>query len=152
RFVLEYDYASGDEDPNDGENNRFDSLFGALRSDFGPTGIYLALTRSNISSPGARIQVEPSPNLDAFVGYRAVWLASDRDALPSAGVRDPSGGSGAFVGHQVEARVRATILPENLDLELGGAYLIDGRFLKDAPNAAGNGNTAYFYSQAILSF
>ncbi|MDN5870588.1 MAG: alginate export family protein [Nitrococcus sp.] len=152
RFVLEYDYASGDEDPNDGENNRFDSLFGAIRSDFGPTGIYGALTRANISSPGARIQVKPRPILDAFVGYRAVWLASDRDALPSAGVQDPTGRSGSFVGHQVEARVRADILPGNLRLELGGAYLFDGEFLKDAPNAPHNGNTAYLYSQAILSF
>lgn len=72
RFVLEYDFASGDEDPNDGENNRFDSLLGVPRGDFGPTGIYGALARSNISSPGARIQPEPSSNLGGFLGYRAV--------------------------------------------------------------------------------
>lgn len=151
RLVLEYDYASGDDDPDDGENNQFDILFGALR-ELGPTGIYAALARSNISSPGARIEVEPSANLDGFIGYRAVWLASDQDALPNAGVQDPSGASGSFVGHQIEARVRADLIPENLCLELGGAYLVDGDFLQNAPNATRGGDTAYFYSQATLSF
>jgi Alginate export len=27
--MAQYDYASGDEDPDDGTNNRFDTLFGA---------------------------------------------------------------------------------------------------------------------------
>ncbi|MCO6441536.1 MAG: alginate export family protein [Nitrococcus mobilis] len=152
RLVLQYDFASGDDDPNDGENNRFDTLFGARRFEFGPTGIYGALARSNITSPGARIEVEPGPKLNGFVGYRAVWLASDRDALPMADVRDPSGTVGSFVGHQIEARVRADILPGNLRLEVGGAYLVDGEFLKDAPNAAPDRDTTYFYTQATLSF
>ncbi|WP_232210436.1 alginate export family protein [Nitrococcus mobilis] len=152
RLVLQYDFASGDGDPNDGENNRFDTLFGARRWEFGPTGIYGALARSNINSPGTRIEIKPSPNLNGFVGYRAVWLASDRDALTTAEVRDPGGASGSFVGHQIEARVRADVLPGNLGMEFGGAYLFDGEFLKKAPNAAGNGDTAYFYTQSTLTF
>lgn len=152
RLVLQYDFASGDDNPNDGENNRFDTLFGARRWEYGPTGIYGAFARSNISSPGVRIEVMPSSKLNGFVGYRAVWLASDRDALTTADVRDPSGASGSFVGHQIEARVRVDVLPGNLGLEFGGAYLFDGTFLKKAPNAAGNGDTAYFYSQGTLSF
>ncbi|HLA41608.1 MAG TPA: alginate export family protein, partial [Candidatus Glassbacteria bacterium] len=37
QLLLQYDYASGDDQGNDGENNRFDTLFGARRFDFGPT-------------------------------------------------------------------------------------------------------------------
>ena len=152
RLVLQYDFASGDDDPDDGENNRFDTLFGARRFEFGPTGIYGALARSNINSPGARIQLEPSDYVEGFIGYRAAWLASARDVLTTAGVHDPSGTSGSFVGHQIEARVRADAVPGNLSVELGGAYLIAGGFLRDAPNAARVANSAYFYAQATLSF
>ncbi|MCO6440858.1 MAG: alginate export family protein [Nitrococcus mobilis] len=158
RLILEYDFASGDDDPNDGENNRFSFLFGVPRGDFGPTGIYTALARSNINSPAARIQIKPSSNVDGFVRYRAVWLASNRDALPSAdlrappGLRDPSGMSGSFAGHQIEARVRADLIPGNFRLEVGGAYLVKGEFLKTAPNAPRDGDTAYFYTQGTLSF
>ena len=56
RVILRFDYASGDEDPDDGEWNRFDTLFGDRRWEFGPTGIYGALTRSNILSPGAALR------------------------------------------------------------------------------------------------
>ncbi|MGZ8956066.1 MAG: alginate export family protein, partial [Methylovulum sp.] len=38
RFAVEYDYASGDHDPNDKEDGRFDTLFGARRFEYGPTG------------------------------------------------------------------------------------------------------------------
>ncbi len=36
RVLVQYDYASGDEDPFDGDNERFDTLFGARRWEFGP--------------------------------------------------------------------------------------------------------------------
>jgi hypothetical protein len=39
RFALLYDYASGDENPNDLKSERFDTLFGARRWEYGPTGI-----------------------------------------------------------------------------------------------------------------
>ncbi|MGH8553612.1 MAG: alginate export family protein, partial [Methylococcales bacterium] len=50
RLLLQYDYASGDADPNDRKNGRFDTLFGARRFEFGPTGIWGAFARSNINT------------------------------------------------------------------------------------------------------
>lgn len=41
RFASQLDYARGDSSPNDGENNRFDTLYGARAFDFGATGIYI---------------------------------------------------------------------------------------------------------------
>ena len=46
RLALEYDYASGDQNPNDNKDQRFDTLYGARRFEFGPTGIYGAFSRS----------------------------------------------------------------------------------------------------------
>ncbi|UJR85747.1 alginate export family protein [Sandaracinus amylolyticus] len=142
RLVLQYDYATGDESPSDDANNRFDPLFGARRFDFGPTGLYGAIARSNVSSPGARVEIVPDRTIDAFVGYRLVWLASPRDAWTTAGLRDPSGLSGAFVGQQLEGRVRWQPFPRNLALELGAACLFRG----ERPGVRSE-PAAYVYSQ-----
>lgn len=135
RLALQYDYASGDQDPGDGVQGRFDPLFGARRFDFGPTGLYGAFSRANLSSPSWRVEAAPHARVELMLAHRLVWLASSRDAWPPAGLRDTSGASGTFVGNQLEARVRWTPLPKNLVLEVGGAYLVRGRFASTAPGA-----------------
>lgn len=152
RIVLQYDYASGDDDSADGDNERFDALFGARRFDFGPTGIYGALARANLQSPGVRLELKPSETVNGFIGYRAAYLADKTDTFTTAGVRDATGSAGSFIGHQFEARVRKNLMGGKLQLEVGGAYLSDGRFLREAPNATGGGGTLYGYVQATLSF
>lgn len=152
RVELSYDFASGDNDPTDNHNNRFDTLYVARRFDYGPTGIYGAFARSNISSPGARLEVKPSRPMFAMLGYRAVWLASDRDQYTTARLQDLTGNSGSFVGHQVEAQLRYAVRPDNLALEFGGAYLIHGEFLENAPNAPREGDTRYVYAAATVTF
>lgn len=150
RLAAHYDWASGDGDPADGRNGRFDPLFGTRRGDFGPTGLFGPFARSNLSAPGVRLEVAPRANVDAMAAYRAAWLASSRDAWTTAGLRDPTGASGSFLGHQVEARVRWHVLPRNLVLELGGARLVRGRFARSAPSARGDGST-FVYSQATVN-
>ena len=152
RLIVQYDYASGDDDPNDGNNQRFDTLFGARRFDFGPTGIYGPFVRSNLSTPGVRVKLKPARRVTTFVAYRGYWLASDRDAWVAAAVRDRSGQSGSFIGHQVEARFRWDIAPGNLRLEAGVAHLFTGEFMQDAPAAAGQGDATYLYTQAMITF
>ena len=151
RLLLHYDYASGDDDPTDGSNERFDTLFGARRFEFGPTSIYGAFSRSNINTPGIRLQLKPGTRWSAFVDYRAVWLASDRDEWAGTGVQDPTGGSSSFVGQQIELRVRWRPLPGNVLVEFGYAHLFAGEFIDDAPNSNG-GDTNYAYSQLVLEF
>lgn len=62
---------SGDGDPNDGRTERFDTLFGARRFEFGPTGIYGLLARSNVNSPGVKLDLRPKPGLALMLAYRA---------------------------------------------------------------------------------
>lgn len=146
RLALQYDFASGDGDPGDKVNGRFDPLFGARRFDFGPTGLYGAFARSNISSPGLRVEVAPHRTVDAFAGYRLFWLASSRDAWTTAGLSDPVGASGSFLGHQIEGRVRWNVLPKNLAFDVGAAYLIRGEFATDAPSAR-SASPVFVYTQ-----
>jgi hypothetical protein len=152
RVSVLYDYASGDDDPTDGNSNRFDTLYGARRFEHGPTGIYGAFARANIQSPGLRLVAKPAAPLELMTTYRPYWLASDTDAWTTSGLRDSSGNSGSFIGHQIEARVRWDVLPGNLRIEAGGAYLFAGDFIKNAPNATHRGDTAYGYVSVAITF
>ena len=152
RLALQYDYASGDDDPSDGDNGRFDTLFGARGFDFGPTGIYGPFARANLHTPGLRLQLQPHPRLSGFAAARAFWLASDRDAWTTAGVTDPSGDSSRHVGTQIEFRVRWKPLPGNITLESGYAHLFGGDFIDEAPNSNEQGDSDYFYTQITLAF
>ena len=152
RVILRFDYASGDKDPDDGEFNRFDTLYGDRRWEFGPTGIYGALTRSNILSPGVALRSKPGPSTDFRIDYRPAWLASDRDFMPTAALRDRDGNSGSFIGHQVDLRWRWWSASRNLTVDFTAAYLWKGEFLKNAPGAPPPSNTAYAYISTALAF
>ncbi|MFO0629693.1 MAG: alginate export family protein [Polyangiales bacterium] len=146
RVVVQYDHASGDASPDDGVNQRFDPLFGARRFDFGPTSLWGVIARSNLISPGLRVEAQPHRTVDAFVSYRPIWLAAARDAWVTAPLRDPTGASGDFVGQQVEGRVRWHVLPGNLSLDLGGAAFVRGEFAQRAPRGEA-APSLYVYSQ-----
>lgn len=150
RIAIFYDRASGDH-PG-GTYNRFDSLYGPRRPDWGPTGIYGPLGRNNISSPGVRLEVKPDKRWDGFVAYRAAWLDSASDTFASTSVKDTTGKSGTFAGQQVEARVRYWIIPKFLRFDGGAAVLFNGRFLKDAPNANSYGNPVAGYFGVTATF
>lgn len=151
-LIVRLDYVSGDKDPDDGEFNRFDTLFGARRWEFGVTGLYGVLARSNIVSPGLGIRMKPRPAFDVRVDYRPAWLASDRDFLPTALLRDRDGNSGSFIGHQLEARMRWVPPSGNLSVDLSTAYLRKGEFLGNAPSAPPGDHVFYWYFGTSLTF
>jgi Alginate export len=150
RLSIEYDHASGDRPA--GGFGRFDTLFGMRRPDFGPGGLYAQVGRGNIMTPGLRLEAAPSARLDVLAGYRAMWLASRTDAFSTLGVRDATGQSGRFAGHQVEARLRWWAVPARVRLEVNGAVLAKGRFLDEAPNAPRTANGRYVSTTAFLTF
>jgi hypothetical protein len=146
RLSALIDYASGDGDPADGTNGRFDSLFGARRFEFGPTSLFGALNRSNLVSPGLRAEFVPLRGVDTLVGWRAAWLASERDGWSPGALRDATGASGTYLGQQLEGRVRWHALPQNLSLDVGGALFLRGEFAREAPGGRGN-SSVYLYAQ-----
>ena len=131
---------------------RFDTLYGATRVDFGPTGLYGAVTRSNLVSGGVRVEVTPSKRIDAFVMARDLWLADATDSFGGTGIRDQTGRSGRHAGQQVEARVRYWLVPKLLRLEGGGAVLAKGEFLRRAPNVQDRAATRYGYLDLSFEF
>jgi len=141
RLSAQYDMASGDK--GHGTYGHFDTLFGMRRADLAPSGMYNAVGRANISTPGIRIEIAPSKRWDAFATYHAMWLASRTDSFSSTGVRDATGRSGSFAGHQFDGRFRWWVRPKRLQFEMDGVLLAKGPFLEVAPNATVGKTTAY---------
>jgi hypothetical protein len=152
RAALQFDYASGDADPFDNQNNRFDTLFGARRFEFGPTGIYGPFARSNVVTPGYRITCTPTSGWDVMFAHRLYWLASSTDAWTTARLQDVTGASGRYLGHQPEIRIRWAAVPDTITVDAGTAYHFKGRFVNQAPGSTGQGNASYVYVQSTISF
>ncbi len=148
RLKLQYDYASGDKDPTDGQNNRFNGMFGSRSGDFGPSGIYGLVPRTNISSPGAHLSMEPGAGVSTFVAFRAYWLATVTDAWLVADISSPAEQAERHIGNQVEVRVRWDVRPGRLRLQAGGAHLFAG----ELPASASKADPTYFYAQTTVSF
>ncbi|BBL70792.1 alginate export family protein [Methylogaea oryzae] len=163
RFMAMYDYASGDHSSRDGVNGRFDTLYGVRRADFNPTGIFGAVARGNVNSPGYRVFLAPRDDVTAFVGHRLVWLADRKDEWVGTGLRDATGKSGDFVGHLIEASTRWDV-SSNLALETGWTHLIKGEFARNAVTSPATRTAAavaaprdkqdvdYFYVQSLVRF
>lgn len=125
---LSYDHATGDKDPVDGSNERFDRLYGARAFELGPSGIFGAAIRSNLRSPALRLHWRASDGQSWLLSHRWLQLDSARDAMLTAARRDPSGASGRDVGRQWELRWRWRPPASSFDVEIGAAYLVKGSY------------------------
>ena len=151
-LMFQYDYASGDEDPGDLRDERLNTIFGARRFDFGPTGIYGIVARGNLDSPGARLTFKPAPRWQTMFSYRWLKLAEARDAWVGSGWRDPTGAAGRSIGEQLEGSFLWSVIPDRLSLDLGFAHWWAGRFAKQTAGAAFRGDAQYFYAAVTTNF
>ncbi len=151
RIALQYDRASGN-GTNASRYSRFDTLFGARRGEYGPTSLYGAIQRANLSSPALRIEVTPDKRWDGFVAWRPLWLENRTDSFASTGVRDRTGRSGLYAGNQIEARARYWLIPKIARFDGGFAWLVKDGVLSHAPNAAADGDTRYGYLDLTFNF
>ncbi|OAN57264.1 hypothetical protein A7X12_08625 [Sphingomonas sp. TDK1] len=150
RIAAFFDYASGD-----GANaayGRFDSLYGARRADYGPTSLFGPVGLANLVSPGIRLEAKPSKRLDLMGAVRGLWLADRTDTFAFTNVRDKSGAAGRHAGTEMEVRVRRSLIPDRLRIEVGAAYLAKGRFLHEAPNAPHSSDARYGYADLVFKF
>jgi hypothetical protein len=149
RIVFHYDYASGDRNPGDSQDEGFDTLFGARRFEYGPTGIWGPFFRTNLSSPGWRVIVTPAPGWIVQVKHRVWYLAQNRDFFGSSGLRDTTGLAGTSLGHDLELRAQWA-LNANLDFDAGYVHWFKGSYFDRLPASAdlpagGNKDSDYFY-------
>jgi hypothetical protein len=155
RLAFQLEYASGTSAAAGDVSHTFNPLFGARRGDLIATGIYGPFRRSNLLSPGLRLQLAPRPDLKAWLKLRYWQLAQEKDAFVGTGLRDASGDSGERLGTDVEAVVTWTPRPW-LILETGYDHWWKGTYLDGVASptpAAGEistDDTDYLYVSVTL--
>ena len=151
RVALQWYWASGDEDPDDDRFDQYERLFGGRRTDLNNTSIHGPLTPANLSAPGVRMDVKPGRRWDARLHYSAAFLASATDSFVIARLRDPSGDSGRFMGHTLDARARYWVIPDSLQMEIGASAFIFGDFTQSVPEGPDDERTLFAYTQLTFS-
>ena len=172
RLSAFYGYASGDKDPNDGVDNRFDRFFGFAR----PWSADHYVIYENLKAPKVRFEFSPTQKLGFELGYGAYWLASKTDRMfdildgnISNTVKDPgfnrdrTGQSGDFGGHAFEGRIRYQPTPR-INTTLGYTHFTAGEFVKNriAANSCDaihkhpcvdqrSGDTDFLYFEVLIS-
>lgn len=139
-----YDYASGDKNPYDRSNDNFDTLFGARRWEYGPTGIYQWMSRTNINSPALYFAFKPARKLEILPDVRWQWLAQKRAVWAGGSLADPTGAAGSYVGSSMEWRLRYSFAP-CFRPEIGYVRFFKGRFAREAPRSPTAKDSNYFF-------
>ncbi|MEO6741857.1 MAG: alginate export family protein [Chthoniobacteraceae bacterium] len=134
RLGLWFNYASGDRNPKDGTDERFDPLFGDTFSFYGYSGYF---SWQNMISPALHLSIRPAKGVKCEVIHRAVWLASDTDSWVRANRRDSTGRSGSYVGQETDARVIWQVC-ERFELDLAYAHFFPGSFTNRTGPAPGS--------------
>lgn len=150
QLSLLYDFASGDRNPNDKENNRFSTLYGVQPFDYGWTGIYGAFIRENIDTPGIRLRLKPHQRVNLEFTLRKMRLASARDRWRKAGLSDPSGASGSNLGSQLNVKAVWNVVPGNVKLVAGYSNLFAGTYQEQITGK--RFDTHYGFLQAVVDF
>jgi len=135
RASVFYGYASGDENPLDNSNERFDRFYGFAR----PWSASDYVQFENVHAVKSRLEITPHETLRADAGYSAYWLASDQDRWNAVGLRDPTGQSGDFMGHEFDMRARWTPNSQ-VEVTAGYAHFASGNF----PGNLGRSDSADF--------
>ena len=78
RLGVEYDYASGDKNLNDGVHGTFDNLYPTNHMN-GIYGFADLVSWQNMHDVRGQIKVQPTNKLTAQADYHYFWLASQRD-------------------------------------------------------------------------
>lgn len=163
RLSAFYGVASGDKNPTDGKNNRFERLFGFAR----PWSNNDYFQMENLIAPKVRVEFDPIvewlPGLKIDTGYSWYRLDQERDRWNGAGLRDNTGRSGKDVGEEVDIRVRFPI-NKYIAANLGYAHFWAGDFTKSTTVRAGaptggtnqadpgrRDNSNFFYTEISVS-
>ena len=165
RVGLEYNFASGDSDPNDGKNNTFENLFPTNHKLYG----YMDFVGwRNIHNPRLNMSIKPAKSIDATLDYHLFWLADTHDFFypevgPGRGASGPaqlgepvSYGRNpqfsSFLGSEVNLDVTYTPARWAV-LRAGYGHFFAGDYVKSSVSGVGGATDAdWIYLQATLGF
>ncbi len=163
RVGVEFNYASGDKNPNDNTHGTFDTLFPTTHAVVGIMDMY---SLQNIEDLRINFSLKPTKKFTAFTSFRGVWLATPADAFYLANQTARTGGTvGGHNGYALNPSYSRFVGTE-LDLVLtynftsyaqvqgGYSHFFVGDYVKDSLSAPGFGSVDadYVYLQTTLKF
>ena len=157
RVGLEYDYASGDQDPNDSESQSFQNLFPSNHEKY---GYFDQFSWRNLHDARLQLNVRPAKCIDIELDYHAFWLAETTDywfrsnGLTTLRTKTPDGrdvrtiGADHFAGQEIDAVVKWTAA-EWLAIDVGYSHFFPGEYVRETGTSDG---ADFVYAQAVLKF
>ena len=139
RLGLEYNYATGDKNPNDGKSESFQNLFASNHEKYGYIDEF---SWRNLHNARFQLNVRPAKNVDVELSYHAFWLAETSDywfrsnGLSTLRTKTPDGrdvrtiGARSFAGHELDFVVKWKPV-KWLNIDAGYSHFFAGDYLKD---------------------
>ena len=130
RVGVEWNYASGDRDPEDGRSGTFDTLFPSPHGRFGEQDI---ASHRNIKMLIAGVDLHPRKSLRIDLDFLDMRLASLQDGLYQLNFRrriapPPGGAESGFVGSELDLVVRYRPV-SRVELRFGVSRFFPGEFV-----------------------
>jgi len=125
RVMANLGYASGDKNPNDNTNQRFERLFGFAR----PWSHSNYIQMENIRAVKVRGALNPTDTFKVDFGYSWYDLASATDRWAATKLRDETGKSGKKIGQEFDIYAQFQV-NKHLGMVVGYSYFMAGDFTK----------------------
>lgn len=148
RLGLEYNYATGDDNPTDGKHETFDNLYPTNHKFYGYMDF---VSLQNIHNVRFTSSIKPLPRLTLLGEFHSFWLAKTKDNFYAvSGAR--RGGIGAtpgtgyginsnydpYVGSEIDF-VATYVLSPQATLEAGYGHFFTGRYIEQSLSAPTHG-------------
>jgi hypothetical protein len=147
---FEYAFATGDNDPTDGNSDEFNNLFPTNHLHYGYADL---VGLRNLHDFRATFSSRLHPRLSLQADYHRLLLAEKRGPWKNAGGAvlgfDPTGQSGRDLGQELDLTARIPILERHLNLMAGYSFFSPGGFVK---RTRGSENHHFGYIQTIVRF
>lgn len=147
RLTTEYNYASGDSDPADGERGTFDQLYPTPHDKY---GLADQVGWRNIRHARVGVELTPVKGWPVNSNYHSWWLAENRDGLYGVGgalvARIAAGAASNHVGQEIDVQVTRALTPQ-IQIAAGYAHIFPGDFLKQATPGA-----SYSFPYAMVTY
>jgi hypothetical protein len=139
RLGFEYDYASGDKNPDDNKSESFQNLFPSNHDKF---GLMDEFGWRNIHDLRFQVSAKPSKKIDLEFHYHAFWLADTSDfwfrnnGLSTLRTKTPTGqdvrtiGASNFAGNEIDFIV-AFEPTQHVKISTGYSHFFAGQYLSD---------------------
>lgn len=154
RLALEYNFATGDEDPYDGQNNTFDQLYPTNHAPYGQMDFF---AWKNMHDAALKLNWEQTKKLSLSTEWHAFWLDEEStDAWYNSSQRVFRNANGedvsSFTGHELNLRAVYKVT-KNVEFDFGYGHFFAGQYAADTAVAgAGADDADYVYLQTTCKF